>query len=290
VLPLRNGNILALSREVREIDNYPTSANDPLAPRELAPVRGDRIVEFDRTGQIVKDISLLDLLDPRRPTHGSTMGTGTGTSRDWSHSNALSYDEASDCYLVSLRHQDAVVKISRADGTLKWILGNHENWGAQWQPYLLTQVGEPFEWQFAQHAAEFTASGVGLYDNGTWRAPAFQDWTEQYSRALRFNVDDEARTISLAYAYGTPPSDNPFFSPQLSDADFLEQTRNTLITASTLNDEQYPSIYYSRIMEVTATNEVVFDVIVRDDPGPKPTAHKTFGSERIADLRGLLAQ
>ena len=47
--------------------------------------------------------------------------------RDWSHTNAVFYDEKDGTFVLSARRQDAVYKVTR-DGELVWILGNHDNW------------------------------------------------------------------------------------------------------------------------------------------------------------------
>jgi hypothetical protein len=64
--------------------------------------------------------------------------------------------------MVSLRNQDAIVKFSRS-GELKWILGSTNNWGPEWQPYLLTLVGVPFAWNYGQHAPRITPHGPLLF-------------------------------------------------------------------------------------------------------------------------------
>src|SRR5690606_4969215 len=65
VAELPNGNLATFSTQVQEVADYPLSAND----RELtgtAFVRGDVIVEFTRSGEIVNEVSMFDVLDPRR--------------------------------------------------------------------------------------------------------------------------------------------------------------------------------------------------------------------------------
>jgi len=64
VFPMTNGHYLVMSAEPRSFDHYPTSETDKSTPTETAWVVGDVIVEFAADGSIVKQWSLLDMLDP----------------------------------------------------------------------------------------------------------------------------------------------------------------------------------------------------------------------------------
>jgi hypothetical protein len=129
---LGTGNLLGLSSERRVFAGYPTSEIDPTPQSGPVGVGGDVVVEVAPDGTVVRRISLFDVLDPYRIGYGS-FGTGNWSplyqvqTLDWSHGNAVTPDPAGG-YLVSLRHQDAVVKLD-AGGALVWILGPHDNWG-----------------------------------------------------------------------------------------------------------------------------------------------------------------
>ncbi len=288
-----NGNILTLSSEAREIPSFPSSASDPDMTEE-ARVVGDVIVEFSRQGELIKEIPLLDILDPTRVAHGvlgSHWDSVYPTAKDWSHSNAAVYDEASDAYLISVRHQDAVVKIDRETESLVWILGTHDNWGAAWQDRLLAPIDDDVQWPFHQHAVEITDAGIGIFDNGNYRAPAFEEPQKPYySRAVRYFVDEEEMTVSQIWSFGTQSGANSFYSRYLSDADWLPQTGNTLITSGGLRSEetqQEPAYNYTRVREVTENREIVFELLVKAEPGNAPTDYSSYDAERIEDIRFL---
>ena len=106
LVELPSGNLLALGSEVRTFDDYPTSDDDPAAPRARRDVVGDVIVEIAPDGAVVQRWSLFDVVDPYRISYGS-LGTGFwgDTYRalghpdevsDWAHANALAYDPADD--------------------------------------------------------------------------------------------------------------------------------------------------------------------------------------------------
>ena len=184
VYEMPSGNFLALSSELRQLDNYPSSETDPAAPRETAYVVGGVIVEFTPAGQIVRELKLFDLLDPYRIGYDS-LGTGfwrelygavvEGDTRDWLHDNAIIYDDRDDSAIVSLRHGDAVIKVGLATGELTWILGTPAGWKSPQQDRLLTPVGA-VEWTFHQHAPMLTPEGtLLLYDNGNYRVRPYDE-------------------------------------------------------------------------------------------------------------------
>jgi len=268
-----NGNLLTLCRDHRTIRNFPTS--DTAVGRATARVAGDELVEFTRTGDIVKRYSLFDIIDPLRIGHTEDATT------DWSHSNAIVYDASSDAYLVSIRHQDAVIKVRRSNGSLVWILGNHANWRNAWQQSLLTPVGDGFQWPYHQHAVQLLAGGVGLYDNGNYRAPAYQEPNPPYfSRAVRFSIDEAAMTISQTWAYEPKLDGSLLYSSAMSDADWQPNGNVLIASGALMSTRESPG--WAQIVEVTEAGEPVFELHVMD------TAYgTTFDADRIPDIRFL---
>jgi hypothetical protein len=292
---LASGNLLTLSTETRTVNGMPTDEDDPDAPRETALVMGSAIVEFSPQGEIIKRISLLDLLDPTRigrdtlDTSWPSQHVAAGQQPlDWDHANAVIYDAASDSYYASLRHQDAVVKVNRTTETLTWLLGNPANWVAPWSDKLLTPVGDLL-WPFHQHAVELNALGVGLYDNGNYRAAAFEAFdpeVPQFSRAVAYAVDEAAMTVSEAWSYGPPSGEGSFFSTGMGDADWQPVTGNVLITSSELVIEADTPMgadtTYTQLLEVTPDGTRVFELSTQGEAG---SAYPAYRAERIPDLR-----
>ena len=301
VYEMPSGNFLALSSEVRELDNYPTSETDPSAPRETANVVGGVIVEFTPDGRIVREWKLFDLLDPYRIGYDS-LGTEfwrnsygeviEGETRDWLHDNAIIYDTRDDSAIVSLRHADAVIKVDLSTGELKWILGTPTGWQAPQSEGLLTPVGD-LEWTFHQHSPMFTPQGtLLLYDNGNYRVRPFEEKppeAEYYSRVVEYAIDEMARTVSQVWVYGGP-GEGRFFSNFGSDADWLPTTGNVLMTHAGLSsdpagtpDDDSDDVRWARIVEVTHTTpaEVVFDLVVRQGP---EVQWRVYRAERLPDL------
>lgn len=280
-----DGNLLVLSVEFRMVDDFPTSTSDPVAPTETALVAGDVVVEFTPEGEVVNEWSLLDILQPTRINYSSLLGLwddfyedvfGVAEStRDWSHANAVIHDPADDSIIVSLRHQDAVVKFSRQTGELIWILGPHENWDpVMFGDFLLTPLSEDeFFFQFHQHAPMITKDGtLMIYDNGNFRASAFEPalpGDQSFSRAIEYDIDEGTKEVAIVWEYGQF-EDETLFTPFIGDADSLPQTGNVLIT--------FGGIQPARLIEVTHTTPAVkvFDLSI---PG-----QFSYRSERLPSL------
>ena len=297
LFPTAYGNFLSLSLEKVHVPNFPTSETDPGAPRVDIDVTADAVVEFRPDGSLYKQWHLTDLIDPLRIGYDSTkLGFPLFDSPDWSHSNAVLYDASDDSIIVSVRHQDAVLKFSRSTGQLIWILGNHANWGPEFQPYLLNPVGADFQWQYHQHAPMLTPQGtLLLFDNGNYRAAPFDGTmpnlpNESYSRGVEYAIDPVRMEVRQVWQYG-PELAWRLFSTSQGKAEWLPKTGNVMLTMS---DTQYiagvPSptwglgFAHTAILEVTHDTpaEKVLDMRIYDtDPNARVWVYR---SEKIPTL------
>jgi arylsulfate sulfotransferase len=232
--PTAKGTFLSLSSETAVVSGYPTSLTDPGAPTQTASIEDDPVVEFAADGSLLHRWPLTNLIDPTRVGFGALDVNPVGL--DWAHANAVIDDPADDSILVSVRHQDAIVKFSRA-GQLKWILGPHDNWSAPWQPFLLDPVGAPFSWQWHEHAQMITPAGtLLLFDNGNYRASPFDGTVpmaapDSYSRAVEYAIDERQMTVQQVWEY-SPQGADRLYSASRGDADWMPTTGNVLITYS----------------------------------------------------------
>ena len=306
VFPTEHGTILTLDRVDRLVQGYPTSDTDPDAPTADTVVIDEPIVEFDmETGEILHYYSLVDMLDPRRIGFNSVAPQPPCPARnpeckaDWVHDNAIIYDSSDDTYIVSLRHQDAVIKVRRATGELVWILGNHWGWSPEFEPYLLTPVGTPFVWQYHQHAPMLTPEGtLLLFDNGNNRAMPFEidpDTGEpvepiadadNFSRAVEYLIDPATMTVRQIWeSKGNAGVD--LYSRFISDADWLPETGNVLITFGGISfvDHVATNGNAVRIIEVDRNTPAttLFDLSIQATD-PESPGYTVYRSERIADL------
>jgi len=287
VYPMPSGNYIALDVEIREVENFPLEITADPADASItgtAKVAGDVIVEFTPDGTIVKQWKMHDIIDQTRVSHDSDGvfwgtrypdvdedGESDGTdSKDWCHSNAVIYDPSDDTIIVSLRHQDAVVKIDRND-TIVWILGDPFGWNSPYADALLDLVETPeAEWQYHQHAPMLTSEGTLLmFDNGNNRTIAFDGQTpmgsaDSYSRVVEFDINTQTMQVTQLWQYGADLGDDTLYADFLGDVDQLPTTGNILINFGGLreNDSQYAT----QVIEVThdELKEVVFKLVLND--------------------------
>ena len=294
--PTDHNTFLSLSRDIVEVAGYPTSYSDPDAPTQIADIEDNPVVEIGLDGQILHIWPLTDLLSPHRIGYAS-LRTSRGTGAiDWAHANAVYHVESDDSLLVSIRHQDAVIKFSRSTGNLIWILGPHANWPATYQKYLLQSEGSRFNWQYSQHAMMPTPAGnILMFDNHNFGASPFDERApiadkDNCSRAVEYEVNEANMTIRQIWEYGADLSEC-LYSPTRGDADYLPLTGNVLVTFSavrwvggTLSADIGLGNEHTRIIEVdhNAPAERVFDLMLyNSDPAAKITVYR---ADRIPSL------
>lgn len=174
----------AIVGEVREIDG--------------APVVGDTVVEVAEDGARRTVWSAFDAL-PVVPHDAWEAGTYTA-GRDWTHANGLVYDPVDDAYVLSLFYLRSVVKIDRATGATRWVLG-----GADATLALGNDVGPR-----RQHAPEWNDGALTVFDNG-YGDPLG-------SRLVTYAVDEGAGTATRAWEWRHPDA---LFTFVFGDVDHL---------------------------------------------------------------------
>jgi hypothetical protein len=284
-------SFLVSSDIVRFVDDFPTDEHDAAVRTDVVPVLDEPIVEFAPDGTTLRTWNFLDLLKPTRIGFDSTLGLPDAA--DWAHTNAVILDARDDSIIASLRHQDAVVKASRSDGTLRWILGPHDNWEG-FEQFLLTPVGEPFAWSYHQHAPQLTSRGTLLvFDNGNRRASPFTGQpivpaANNHSRAVEYAIDEQAHTVRQVWEFNHPEQ---LYAPFVGSAYELPTTGNVLVTYGGLctvggvnSDDILHCRGTARLVEVRRDSQaVVFDLGVRD-PDPNALGWLVYRGERIARL------
>jgi len=304
ITELPSGDLLTLGTEIRAFEDYPLSTTDPQNERGRATLVGDTAIQFGRDGSITQEWKLLDILDPYRLAHGSLGGFYDhndyahveGGTKDWSHANGVIVDPRDGNLIISVRHQDAVIKVDRATGQLIWILGDHDGWTGRWRQYLLEPEGE-LVWPYHQHSPTVTSWGtLLLYDNGNYKSiPPRErlDPLQNYSRVVEYEIDEEAMTIRQVWAYGEA-EDERFYTTFLGDADPLPLTGNILVAAGGfVSDEKglpidFPSAGWHRaiIREVTRTSppETVFEIVLDEGMGVETRGWSVYRAARWGRL------
>ena len=238
----------------------------------------DYIIEVDRSsGHILRSFDLKNYLDKFRPRE---IGL---PENDWFHLNSIVYDPTDDTIIISSRAQSAVIKMTYPGMQIKWILGPHDNWSAKYQPYLLTPVGEKFEWPWSQHHATLYGPNtpgdnfidILLFDNGVYRSFDFSTAyspQESYSMAAHYRIDEASMTVEQVWEYGKERG-SAVFSGSVGSA-YLLSNGNVLGTWGAISKDAQGNpltkagsndTNETKIIEVDpSNNEVIFEVTVPD--------------------------
>ncbi len=178
------------------------------------PVLGDALVDVDANGNPDWAWNTFDHLDVTR--HPMNFP-------DWTHANGMLYSSDDHNLLLSMRHQNWIVKIEFLDGggsgKVMWRLGEGGD-------FKLVNGSDPADWFYAQHGMNYftpNTTGVfrlGLFDNGNDRlfpsgqvhcAPGISEPPACYSSIPVFEISENAMTATLVKHYVPPPSYFSFF-------------------------------------------------------------------------------
>ncbi|MEQ1502082.1 MAG: aryl-sulfate sulfotransferase [Myxococcota bacterium] len=227
VIEVEPDHYVALGRTPISVPDYPASYDDAAAT-VARTVADDVVVEFLADGTVIDETRLTALLPLRRIGYDSLSTTIEGWA-DWAHANAVLRD-TDGSLVVSLRHQDAIVKIDPAAGTgagaVRWVFGYPENWPAELAAKRLQPVG-PVRWPYHQHGPHLTADRrLLVFDNGNWQAapytgdPPIVDPVLLRSRVAQFTIDEDAGTVREDWSFDAPDG-GTLFSEAVGDADPL---------------------------------------------------------------------
>jgi arylsulfate sulfotransferase len=197
-IELPNGHVIILVNLNKQFTNLPGFPG-------MTTVLGDALIDLDANLNPVWVWNSFDHLDINRHPY---------LFPDWTHSNAILYSPSDGNLLLSVRHQNWILKIDynngQGAGDIIWRLGEGGD-------FALQGGTDPTDWFYAQHGPSFIGSATSgafsmiLFDNGDDRMfppstgcgtpgqpPCF------YSTVLILNVDESAKTATLAFHYTAP--------------------------------------------------------------------------------------
>lgn len=187
------------------------------------PAKETLVYEIDMdTGEIITTLDYTNVMQVyRNQTEDYPEITNFYKLDDWCHINTV-LDYEGDI-LISSRHQSTLV-LSDREGNIKWMLGDPTDYYAYFQQYLLTPVGEDFEYFYIQHAPEVLPDQDGdpdtldilLFDNGDFRG----ELSEMASRMVQYRINEKEMTVEQVWSYGGDRTE--LFSYRHGDADLLE--------------------------------------------------------------------
>jgi arylsulfate sulfotransferase len=204
VEPLPNGHWLALANTTMVLSSTSQPPLNNAAPKTVV---GDVIVDLDQNLHPVWAWNEFNHLDPNRQPLGFP---------DWTHTNAVVYSKDDGNILVSIRHQNWILKVNYAngagDGAILWHLGEEGD-------FTLEGGADPTDWQYAQHYPSFFSANtagvfsLGVMDNGDDRIfsagvacgslgapPCF------YTTIPVWLIDESAKIAKLTFHQILPPN------------------------------------------------------------------------------------
>jgi len=295
-IALDDGTFLALSKEPFDIDTYHMSYSD----RQLVEpqtVSADIAVQFTREGEVLDTWRLSEVLDPQRIGYDSIDFTHSDGLYDWTHANAVMVDPADGNLVISIRNQDAIVKIDRDTHELIWSLGTHDNWNAAWQPYLFTPVGD-LEWSYHQHGHDLAPDNrILVFDNGVQRASPYVGdpplpVPDRYSRVVEYQLSEDTMEVTQTWEF-SDAGDGILFSDLVGNARYLDQSGNVLGCfgyVTSVGGESMNNLGLGkkaiRIVEFKpgTPHEVVFDLKITSDASESPDGWVAYRAEHLPSL------
>ena len=183
------------------------------------PWIGDKLVEWDKnTKEVVWSWSVFDhynMIDFDQ--YGGTWNQAYQDFHyDWTHVNAVIFDEAESALYISTRHLSRITKINYPSGNIDWNLGHTM---ASGDVSLGNEIGFSF-----QHSIQKLENGnILTFDNGNL-APEFRGTNNPVSRAIEISID--GNNAELVWTYELP---NELFGFASGNTQKLEND-NVLIT------------------------------------------------------------
>jgi len=226
-----------------------------------------------QTGKIVNTLDLKTVFQRSRQANFVPLD-----SNDWFHQNAIEWIEGTNDMLISGRSQSVVARISWPEGEIKWILAPHNAWLPMFQRYLLTPVGDDFEWAYNQHAPEILPDqdnnpdtmDILLFDNGNQRLTEDAELQrkianneivapELYSRMVQYRINEKDKTVTQIWQFGKELGQT-LYSPARGDADLL-LNGNRLGFFDVQPDPVKDKSNSANVIEVNAQSEIVWEAV-----------------------------
>jgi hypothetical protein len=189
---------------------------------------------------------------------------------DWTHTNAVLYSPDDGNLLVSIRHQNWIVKVDYSNGTgsgnILWRLGQDGD-------FQLRNGTDPTDWSYAQHNPAFQSDStagkfsLSVMDNGDDRA--FQTGVVcnspgqpacLYTTVPLYDIDETAMTATLRFHQIFPPAQYSFFGGGTTrlpngnvEYDLCSEPNGSALVQEVTDDAQ-PKL----IWQMNITNENVY--------------------------------
>ena len=248
VIRLPNGNTMALTSEDKLL---PIPEGD--WPVEIDEIiwRGDKIIEWDPAGNEVWTWSTFDHYSVDDWDYVQILGAFGLGLYDWTHSNAIWYDQFDEDVYISVRYLNRITKIDYESGGVIWNMGEN-------MPSGDVDIGHALDFSMQHSIKVLENRNLMIFDNGN-------DGNPMISRCLEISIEENDSILesNIVWEYQLPDS---LSSGKMSDCDRLPNG-NTLLT----------STHSSYVVEVSPELQKVWEVVPFQE-------FSTYRGERVAGL------
>lgn len=171
-------------------------------------------------------------------TYQPNIDSVLGGKKDWLHINRAIYHEEKGFFVISARHQNAIIaskdngnnNYGKMDVGLLWILGSHYGWEQEFNKFLLKPIDESGReitdnekldkefWPWGQHSVNFVDANsqmsskdpndvdVILFNNGNYRSFDSNKQVrsdENYSGGVHYRINIKDMTVKIIWKFGS---------------------------------------------------------------------------------------
>ena len=237
------------------------------------PWVGDKIVEWDKdTKEVVWSWNTFDYYDMQDydDIGGTWDQAYINQQYDWTHINAIAFNEETNSVYISVRHLSRITSIDYSSGNIIWNMG-HEF------PSGEVDFGHDLGFSF-QHSLQVLNNGnIVIFDNGNL-SEIFLGTDEPTSRAIEIEINDVLEDATTVWEYVLPSNLFGFASgnaEKLDNGNYLittvggggtsleVNTNGEIVWEADLN-LTLPNGAVYRAMRIPGIYPVAFSVITQD--------------------------
>ena len=220
IIKLPNGNYISLAPDIRnlpvsqkEVGNW--SWQSQFSESELSnfPWMGDQLIEWNpTTNEILWSMSTFDIYDTEDfDIIGGTWQTAGEALPvfDWTHLNAVEYNEVQNAIYISSRHLSKITKIDYESRQVIWTMGFNqadiygiENSFSDFYPTYPDGSSGSFSFQ---HGLQVLDNGnIVTLDNGNLSNLTWNPSNQNRSRIIEISVDESDNSAKIVWEYVLP--------------------------------------------------------------------------------------
>ncbi|MAQ86659.1 MAG: hypothetical protein CMG23_00345 [Candidatus Marinimicrobia bacterium] len=212
------------------------------------PWYGQRILELSEEGDILWEWNPFDHFQMDDfDNHGHTWLDGyIYMEYDWTHSNALWFDENESAIYLSSRHLSRVTKIDYPSGEILLNITLPSPYISNGDSY----IGNNLLFNFQHHIVKLDNGNYTLFDNGNISNQLFEH-EQRISRGIEFEILEDS-TCNIVWEYSLPPA---LYGHACGSMQVLENNNRLIFTRGVGANPDRPTI-----LEVTHDKQIVWEM------------------------------